>query len=66
VSLSSSFHAGGSLAELDTQLLIAIELGFCTRLPAWVLLFLVDELQRMLNGLRQKLATRPSSLATHA
>jgi len=59
-------HAEGSLAELDTQVLIAIELGFCTLPQAEVVLSLVDELQRMLNGLRQKLATRPSSLATHA
>lgn len=59
-------HAEGSLAELDTQLLIAIELGFCSLPQAEGLLSLVDELQRMLNGLRQKLATRPSSLVTHA
>jgi four helix bundle protein len=59
-------HAKGSLAELDTQLLIAIELGFYSLPQAEGLLSLVDELQRMLNGLRQKLATRPSSLATHA
>jgi four helix bundle protein len=51
-------HAEGSLAELDTQLLIAIELGFCSSPQAEGLLSLVDELQRMLNGLRQKLATR--------
>ena len=59
-------HAEGSLAELDTQLLIAIELGFCSPSQAEGLLSLVDELQRMLNGLRQKLATRHSPLATHA
>jgi four helix bundle protein len=59
-------HAEGSLAELETQLLIAIELDFCTRSQSESLLSLVDELQRMLNGLRQKLATRPSPLATHA
>ena len=59
-------HAEGSLAELDTQLLIAIELGFCSPSQAEDLLSLVDELQRMSNGLRQKLATRHSPLATHA
>ena len=59
-------HAEGSLAELDTQVLIAIELGFCTLPQAEVVLSLIDELQRMLNGLRQKLATRHSPLATHA
>ena len=51
-------HAEGSLAELDTQLLMAIELGFCSPSQAEGLLSLVDELQRMLNGLRQKLTTR--------
>lgn len=59
-------HAEGSLAELETQLLIAIELDFCTQSQSENLLSLVDELQRMLNGLRQNLATRPSPLATHA
>ena len=58
-------HAEGSLAELDTQVLIAIELGFCTQSQAEGILSLIDELQRMLNA-RQKLATRPSPLATHA
>ncbi len=51
-------HAEGSLAELETQLLIAIDLGFCSQSQAEPLLAQIDELQRMLNGLRQKLATR--------
>jgi len=59
-------HAEGSLAELDTQVLIAIELGFCTQPQADGILSVIDESQRMLNGLRQKLATRHSPLATHA
>jgi len=59
-------HAEGSLAELDTQVLIAIELGFCTQSQADGILSLIDESQRMLNGLCQKLATRHSPLATHA
>ena len=59
-------HPEGSLAELDTQVLIAIELGFCTQCQADGILSLIDESQRMLNGLRQKLATRHSPLATHA
>ena len=59
-------HAEGSLAELDTQVLIAIELGFCTQFQADGILSLIDESQRMLNGLRQKLAAHHSPLATHA
>jgi 23S rRNA-intervening sequence protein len=37
-----------------------------TQSQADAILSLIDESQRMLNGLRQKLATCPSSLATHA
>src|SRR5262245_36958235 len=58
-------HAEGSLAELDTQVLISVELGFCIRSQADEILSLIDELQRMLNGLRQKLVTRHSPLTTH-
>lgn len=51
-------HAEGSLAELDTQLILSIELNFCrdqASLPAFAL---IDELRRMLNVLRRKLAAR--------
>ncbi len=51
-------HAEGSLAELDTQIRVSIELGFCpdalAARPA-SLLQLADELRRMLNSLRRKL-----------
>jgi four helix bundle protein len=63
-------HAEGSLAELDTQLILAAELGcvpsdktkFCNQAIA--------ELRRMLNGLRravtgQKNAVHHSSPVTH-
>jgi four helix bundle protein len=46
-------HAEGSLAELDTQLTLAVELNF---LPAEKAKFCMDsiaELRRMLNGLRR-------------
>ena len=49
-------HSEGSLAELDTQLILSIELQFChdrTGDPAFEL---IDELRRMLNVLRRKLA----------
>lgn len=52
-------HSEGSLAELETQILIAIDLKFCTKEEATRTLAQVEELQKMLNGLRQKLATRP-------
>jgi four helix bundle protein len=49
--------AEGSLAELGTQLLIAIDLSFCIVPQPEGHLSLVDEPQKMRNGLRQKLAT---------
>jgi four helix bundle protein len=48
-------HAEGSTAELETQLILSIELGFAitdTAKPAFTLL---DDVRRMLNGLRRKL-----------
>jgi len=51
-------HAEGSLAELETQILIAVDLNFCDQAEATLILEQVEELQKMLNSLRQKLATR--------
>lgn len=52
-------HAEGSLAELETQILISVDLDFSNSHDAKPILLEVEELQRMLNALRQKLATRP-------
>ena len=51
-------HAEGSLAELDTQLILSIELVFCRSEAAAPAFELIDELRRMLNVLRRKLAAR--------
>ena len=51
-------HAGGSLAELETQTIISVDLGFVTSDNAEPILQAVEELQKMLNSLRQKLVTR--------
>src|SRR5213592_3018997 len=51
-------HAEGSVAELDTQLTPAIELGFCMATEVGDVFDLVMELQKMLNALRRKLVTR--------
>jgi len=51
-------HAEGSAAELDTQLILAVELQFCLKSPALPAYELVDEIRRMLNALRRKLAER--------
>jgi four helix bundle protein len=48
-------HAEGSAAELDTQLYLAVELGFWKPADAAPGLALIDEIRRMLNGLRRRL-----------
>jgi four helix bundle protein len=48
-------HAEGSVAELNTQLIIAIELGYCTQLKADKSFGLIAELRKMLNALRRTL-----------
>jgi four helix bundle protein len=50
-------HAEGSLAELETQTLISVDLRFTSLEHAQSILLPIEELQRMLNRLRQKLAT---------
>jgi four helix bundle protein len=49
-------HAGGSLAELETQALLAINLNHCKHGDAEGMLSLIEEVQRMLAGLRRSLA----------
>lgn len=53
-------HAGGSLAEVETQLLLSIELGHCKELETVVAAGLIEELQKMLPALRRKLAESAS------
>lgn len=49
-------HAEGSVAELDTQLQLSVELGFATEAQAAPCQELLGDLRRMLNGLRRKLS----------
>src|SRR5215831_16832445 len=51
-------HAEGSLAELETQMIISTELGFISSENAEPLLNAVEELQKMLNSPRSKVTTR--------
>src|SRR4051794_18515783 len=51
-------HAEVSLAELHTQLILSIELKFCSESAAESGLTLLGEIRRMLNALRRKLAAR--------
>jgi len=48
-------NAEGSTAELDTQLTLSVELGYCTQSQAAVAADSISELKRMLNGLRRAL-----------
>ncbi len=51
-------HAEGSLAEIDTQLILSVELDFCGAVIAKPALELINELRRMLNVLRRTLVSR--------
>jgi len=56
-------HAEGSLAEVETQVLVSIDLAFCTKVEAEPSLNEIDQLQKMLGALRRKLSS-DSPLAT--
>ena len=49
--------AAGSLAELETQLILALRLGFCSEETCSLTLAKTDEIGRMLTGLKNSLAT---------
>ena len=49
-------HAEGSTAELDTQFLIACELGFVPENSRKEIPGLIDEVSRMLNALRKSIS----------
>ena len=51
-------HAEGSLAELDTPLTLAVELGYCRPCDAQGSVATIAELQKMIASLRGKLAAR--------
>src|ERR1700719_1216823 len=51
-------HAEGSAAELDTQIILAVELNFCCKTDALPIYEMNDEIRRMLNALRRKLGER--------
>ena len=54
-------HAEGSVAELNTQLILAVEIGFSASETAAPAAELMEPLRRMLNGLRRKLANSAKS-----
>ena len=52
-------HAEGSLAELETQLLLSVELSFATQSDVDSSLKEIDELQKMTVALKRKLSSFP-------
>jgi four helix bundle protein len=54
-------NAEGSLAELDTQLIISIDLEYCDKTNAIGCFSLIEECRKMLNALRRTLITRNKS-----
>jgi four helix bundle protein len=48
-------HASGSLAELETQLLLSIELGYCKKPDVDAVCGLIEELQKMIAAIRRSL-----------
>ena len=51
-------HAEGSLAELETQSILAAELNFCSSTEAQRIQTVIEEVQKMANALRRSLASR--------
>jgi four helix bundle protein len=51
-------NAEGSCAELDTQLILSVELAFSLKSTALQIYEMIAEERRMLNALRRKLAGR--------
>jgi len=50
-------HAEGSVAELYTQLIIAVELEYCTKSEVTDVFKMMSELRKMLNALRRRLVS---------
>ncbi len=53
-------YTDGYLAELETQLLLSMELGFCEKADLELPLKEIDELQRMLGAITRKLWSSPA------
>lgn len=50
--------AEGSLAELDTQLILSIELSYCTKTQTKEIFLQMSEIRKMLNALRISLMSK--------
>ena len=49
-------HASGSLAELETQTLLSVDLRYCSAADVGLVLQEIAELQKMLAAIRRKLS----------
>lgn len=58
-------HAGGSLAELETQLLLSEDLGFAKRQETMRIGEAIAELQKMLAAIRRKLSSLQPLATSH-
>jgi len=50
-------HAEGSAAELETQLILSTDLGYCPNARVQETLAVLDEIRKMLGALSRKLAS---------
>jgi four helix bundle protein len=50
-------HSEGSLAELETQLRLSVEIGYCNLSEIESTLAFMEELRKMLNSLRRRLSS---------
>jgi four helix bundle protein len=50
-------HSEGSVAELETQVILGVELGYCALADTQEITALTTELSKMLDSLRRKLET---------
>lgn len=51
-------HAEGSVAELETQVILGVELGYCALSDTHEITGLTTELSKMLDSLRRKLEAK--------
>jgi len=59
-------YADGYLAELETQLLLSVDLGFCKEPDVEALLKEIDELQRILSAIVRKLGSNSPLATSHS
>jgi len=64
--LTQLSYADGYLAELETQLLLSVDLGFCKNADVEALLKEIDELQRMLSAITRKLGSNSPLATSHS